>query len=184
MTGELLARAMPEVPPASHGVALFGSEFGFPPGGFCVSVFLLVRDGPKVLVGRMAESPRWIEEWNPNLAYYDADMRRRALDGLRFPATYLREGEAPDAAATRIWRDQLGLEGRPRLGPPRIVSEAGPSRRSPGHNHWDLVFLFDVGGAAPRRAPAHWATLEMRDAEALRPGEMVMLHGELLPLTP
>lgn len=169
------------VQPATHGFALFGQDFGYPGGGFCVSVFLLVADEGRVLVGRMREAPRWTQEWNPNLAHYDADMLARAFSALRFPASYLREGEAPDAAARRVARDQLGLDDVA-LGAPVILSEAGPSRRSPGFQHWDLVFVYRVDGRAPAVVPDHWAELAAREVASLRPEEFAMLHGELLPL--
>lgn len=170
------------VEPATHGFALFGEDFGYPPGGFCVSVFLFVRHEGRVLVGRMRDDPRWAREWNPNLEHYDRRMRAQAFAALRFPGTYLREGEAVDAAAQRVARDQLGLQPEVALGAPRVVSEAGPSRRSPGFNHWDLVFLYAVDAAPPERPPAHWEALELRAPESLRPEEFAMLHGELVPL--
>ncbi|HWG92244.1 MAG TPA: hypothetical protein VNZ52_15445 [Candidatus Thermoplasmatota archaeon] len=170
--------------PATHGFGLYGPDFGYPGGGFCVSVFLAVQTGSQVLVGQMREDPAWAREWAPNLPYYEGELRRKVFSGLRLPATYLRVGEAPEHAARRVWRDQLGFTDEPHLGTPRIVSEAGPSRRYPGEQHWDLLFLYPVAPpAGPLHAvPAHWERLEFRDRAALAPGDLVLTHGELLPL--
>lgn len=172
---------MTDVGQADHGFGLFGEAFGYPGGGFCISAFVVPRVSGRILVGQMREHPRWEVEWAPNLRYYEGELRAWAFGGLRLPATYLREGEHPDAAARRVWRDQLGLAVEPDLGAPTIVSEAGPSRRYPGHNHWDIVFLYvvDLDEELPCHQD-HWARLEWRPLAQLAPGDLVMTHGELL----
>ena len=159
---------------------MFGPDAGTPPGGFCLSVFLFVRRAGGVLVGRMAESPRWETEWAPNLRLYDAPMRGAAFAALRFPATYLRVGEAPRDAALRIWRDQLGFTEPPDLSPVLVLSEAGPSRRHPGNDHWDVVFHYEAMPPNDFAKPPHWATLEMRPVSSLAKEDFAMSHGEML----
>jgi hypothetical protein len=171
------------VPSEETGFALFGPDFGVPWGGFCASVFVVVTRGRKVLVGRMAEDPRWDDEWNPNMRFYDGERRAALYQGVRFPATYLKLGEHPEAAAKRVWTDQLGLSGAPKLAAPVIVSEAGPSRRYPDRLHWDICFVYGARvGASATPSGAHWAATEWRDIDALDANELVMLHGELVPL--
>lgn len=174
-----------EAPPAKHGFAFFGPHAGVPAGGFCASAFLLVRKGRDVLVGQMAEPHEtWEEQWAPNLAIYSEAMLKGAFAGLRFPASYLRVGEDPRDCALRVWRDQLAFPGAPQLAGPRILSEAGPSRRYPGESHWDVVFLYEADAPAhePPSPPPHWARLEWRSPASLRAEDFVMTHGELLPL--
>lgn len=169
------------VEPATHGFGLFGEDFGYPGGGLCISAFVIPRQGRHVLVGQMAEHPRWEAEWAPNLVGYAGEIRARAFSGLRFPGTYLREGEAFDDAALRVLRDQLDVPGEPALPGPRMLSAAGPSRRHPGRSHWDILALYELRlDIDPLRKPPHWARLEWRDLAELRADEMVMLHGELL----
>lgn len=171
-----------DVPPADHGFGLFGTEFGYPPGGFCLSVFLVVRREGRVLVGQMAEDEReiWLEQWQPNLRYYEGEKWTRAFQGLRLPATYLREGEHPETAAERIWVGQLGFDTLPELQGPTIVSEAGPSNRAPGYEHWDVLFLYEVDGPElPEDRPRHWDRLAYADLAEVE-DELVMLHGELV----
>lgn len=172
-----------DVPPADHGFALFGPDFGVPPGGFCVSVFLFVRRGQDLLVGRMDrdQADRWSQAWQPNLSYYEGERRAALFDGLRLPATYLREGEHPADAAGRVWTEQLGYDEGRLLGAPMILSEAGPSRRAPSYKHWDLLFLYQVEAQAlPEPVPDHWAELGFHRTGELAPEDLVMLHGELL----
>jgi ADP-ribose pyrophosphatase YjhB (NUDIX family) len=172
---------MHELAPADHGFALFGPDFGVPVGGFCSSVFVLPRRDGAVLAGRMARSDRWEEEWQPNMAYYDGDRYDALFEGWRFPATYLREGEHPEAAARRVWSDQLGLGTDPELGSPRIVSSAAESRRAPGAAHWDLIFLYEAQGPDELGPPPdHWAEWTYLDPDAAEPDDLVMLHGGLI----
>lgn len=168
--------------PATHGFGLFGADFGYPGGGLCLSVFLAVERGGRLLVGRMAgdQEGTWTEEWAPNLAFYEGARRESLFEGWRFPATYLRVGEAPEAAAERVWSDQLGFPSTPELGSPTVVSSAQPSRRSPEHQHWDVVFVHRVQGEAVGDAPAHWAELGYRAPSELSADEAVMMHGDLV----
>lgn len=174
---------MPDVPPASHGFALFGPDAGVPEGGFCASAFLVLRRGDRLLAGSMAPSDRWAQEWQPNMALYGGARREALFEGWRLPATYLREGEHPEAAAYRVWTDQLGLEADPDLPQPRVVSEAAASRSTPEARHWDLVFAYELEGPPlPEDPPGHWAELAYATPAQLEAEGFVMLHGELLPL--
>lgn len=173
---------MPEVPPAEHGFTLFGPDAGVPEGGFCSSAFVVVRRSDRVLVGRMSpeHADTWTQSWAPNLELYEGERRKRLFDGLRFPATYLRAGEHPRAAARRVWRDQLGLEPTGEEPPPTVVAGAKPSRSAPNAEHLDLLFLFEVEGPELVDVPEHWAELGYRDVERLHKDDFVMLHGDLL----
>ncbi len=172
-----------DVGPSTHGFGLFGSEFGYPAGGFCLSTFLVVRRRGRLLAGEMERGAldTWRASWAPNLSYYDDAMLEAAFSGFRFPATYVREGEHPDAAARRVWEEQLGFAGELEPPVPEIVSEAGPSRRSPGHHHWDVVFIYEIEGpVVPDPPPEHWAKLDYVEPGELDETDFVMLHGELL----
>lgn len=172
-----------QVPRAVHGFGLFGPDFGVPEGGFCTSAFLIVEREGRVLAGRMdeAHADTWIEEWAPNVAFYEGDRYERLFEGWRFPATYLQTGEHPQAAVERVARDQLGLEALD-IGPPTIVSSAKASRRSPHARHWDLLFVHRARGPERVEAPEHWAQLSYRSVEHLAEEEATMLHGDLVEL--
>lgn len=173
---------MPEVPPAEHGFGLFGPDFGVPIGGLCLSAFVVVQREGRLLAGRMdpEHEATWVERWAPNVAYYEGDRHDRLFEGARFPATYLEVGESPDAAARRVWHDQLGFDDAPALGTPTIVSDAQDSRRAPGAKHWDVLFLYETEGPPVDEVPEHWAELSYHDPDALVEAQLVMMHGELL----
>lgn len=176
---------MDDVPPADHGFALFGPDAGVPRGGFCASAFLVLRRDDEVMAGSMAPSERWQAEWQPNLALYDGGRYDALFEGWRLPATYLREGEDPEAAARRVWSDQLGLDGQPELPEPRVLSEAAESRSTPGAKHWDLVFAYAIQGPdLPPDPPEHWTDLAYATPEQFEEEGFVMLHGELVDRLP
>ncbi len=171
-----------DVPPATHGFGLFGSKFGYPEGGLCLSTFLAVHDQQgRLLVGRMdpAHEDRWIERWAPNLAFYEGKRKQRLFEGWRFPATYLRVGEAPRQAAARVWQAQLGFPSDTSLGPVHVSSSAQPSRRSPDAKHWDVLFAYAQPGQSLEGAPEHWTSLRYEDPSKLDGSDGVMLHGQL-----
>lgn len=170
--------------PANHGFGLYGRDFGYPGGGLCLSAFLAVENDGRVLAGRMdpEHEATWIDRWAPNVAFYEGERRAGLFEGLRLPATYLEVGEAPTEAARRVFADQLGLPGEPDLGPVEVSSTSKPSRRTPEHEHWDVLFVHRVEGPETIQAPDHWARLEYVDPEAVDPDDFVMLHGDLADL--
>lgn len=136
-----------------------------PPAGLCLSVFAIVRDRGRALVGLPAEHPRWIAEWMPSFAHHDpADGS--PYDAMRIPSSYLHEGEHPEDAARRTLRDQLGIR-RAKLGAPRIVNATSASGWYPGHEHWDLAFVYEVRGVKPAGKLPWWRELGFR-----KPGEL------------
>lgn len=173
---------MPKTPRAEHGFGLFGPAFGVPEGGFCVSAFLLVENEGKILAGRMDEdhADHWTQEWAPNLAYYEGPRREALFAGWRLPATYLRTGEAFQAAAKRVATDQLALPDPPPVEASRIVSTATESRRFPGTDHWDIFTVHRTQGPASPPVPDHWAELAYRDPSTLQEDGLVMRHGHVL----
>ena len=76
------------------------SPLGFwhpPEGGMCVNAFLFVRRDGKILLGKYADHPKWEE-----LAGLDANRRRANAGGWILPASHLKFGEEPRAAARRV----------------------------------------------------------------------------------
>lgn len=168
--------------PAPHEFGLFGEDFGFPPGGLCLSSFVIARRQGKLLVGRMAKDHEqaWIDRWAPNLAYYEGKRRERLFEGYRLPATYLQVGEDPRAAAQRVFGDQLGFDEDVDVGEVEVSSTSKPSRRSPEAEHWDVFFTVEVQGPPLGEVPDHWAELTYADLDRLAPDEFVMMHGDLV----
>ena len=112
-------------------------------GGFCISVFAIVKRDSKVLLVKPKENPRWKEEWSPNWRLYEPEHLANEFDSWRFPSSYVREGEAPEETLRRLLKEQLVIQQY------SIVSNEfynfyEPSRRYPDKMHWDYCFVYYV----------------------------------------
>jgi len=142
-------------------------RYGMPEAGFCASSFVLVRRGAKVLAGIPRKHSKWTKEWAPNWLVYDKDRMVDEFQSWRLPASYLYEGEGPDAAARRVLRDQLRIRGTD-LGRCLCCSFYDPSSWFPGRKHYDLCFVYEVRGVTPNATPPWWQRLEFVDAKVLK----------------
>ncbi len=124
----------------------------------CLSVFAIVKRNGSVLVGVPEWSKRWVEEWISSLAAYPENERREAERHTRLPSTYIFEGEHPEAALKRIMNDQLGVK-KFSTSPPKVFSYNSPSDWYPGHDHWDLVFAYEVRISQEPRKRSLWREL-------------------------
>ncbi len=112
-------------------------------GGFCISVFAIVRSHEKYLLVRPASHRRWKEEWAPNWRIYSEEGIGNELQKWRFPSSYIIEGEHPDSTLRRLLRDQLGIE-KYSISDSTLLNFYEPSRRYPGQHHWDYCFIYHV----------------------------------------
>lgn len=157
-----------------------GSPWGYhrlPPGGMCVSAFLFVRQGDRVLLGKYADDPAW-----ESLTGLDEGRRRAHGRGWTIPASHLRFGEDPREAARRIAEDVLLLRGL-RLGEPRVEVEVGVPARFPDMGpHYDMWFF--VEAALPQGAevarPPWYAELAFHDLAALKPSDFGRSHEDVM----
>jgi ADP-ribose pyrophosphatase YjhB (NUDIX family) len=126
-------------------------EFGFfgpsekhyiPGGGFCISVFAFVGKGGNVLLVRPAQHEKW-GEWAPNWRIYSDESLNREFRSWRFPSSYVKSGEHPDDALSRVMKDQLGVS-KFIVKDSRLVNYYAPSRRYKGEMHWDYCFVYNV----------------------------------------
>ena len=144
-----------------------GSPWGYhrlPPGGMCLSVFLFVTHGGKVLLGKYADDPAW-----ETLAGLDQARRQAHGRGWTIPASHLKWGEDPREGARRVAENVLGLKGL-RLGEPRVETEVGVPVRFPGLGlHYDMWFLVDAQMESGRDVarPPWYADLAFHDPHAL-----------------
>src|SRR5208283_2508883 len=120
-----------------------GDKHDVPPGGFCISVFALVRRGSTIPMLRPRPHPRWGEEWAPNWRIYEPAMLERETAGWRLPSTYVKEGEAPREALDRVVVDQVGIKKYVVRGD-TLENFYDESRRYPGKMHRDYCFVFKV----------------------------------------
>lgn len=148
---------------------------GVPPGGMCLSAFLLVQRGGRLLLGRYADHPAWEE-----LAGLDAQRVRAHGEGWTLPARHLRFGEEPREAARHIAEAILGLRGL-RIGEPRVATDLyTPARFPQAGPHYDVWLLFEADGAPEHiAAPPWYRDLAWHDPRALPPGAWARGHGDV-----
>lgn len=156
-----------------------GPPTGFqrlPRGGMCVSAFLFVRLGGKILLGKYADDPRWEE-----LAGLNHEWRRMHADRWTLPARQMRFGEDPREAARHIGETILQVPGMA-YSEPRPEVDLYESRRSPGQQHYDVWFLFDA--AMPKgieaARPPWYADLAWKDPTTLVPAEYARGHEDVV----
>lgn len=154
-------------------------RYGMPEAGFCASSFVIVRRGSKVLAGVPKKHPRWTKEWAPNWLVYPKERAEEELRAWRLPASYLYEGESPDAAAGRVLRDQLRLPPSD-LARPACYAFYDRSSWYPGRRHYDLCFVYEVRGSPSNPVPPWWSRLEFLDLGELRKAEMGSAMGDLV----
>lgn len=142
-------------------------RYGLPEAGFCASSFVFVRRGSTILAGIPKEHPRWTKEWAPNFLAYSKANLRNEFSSWRLPAAYLYEGESPDDTARRVLRDQLRLPTRP-LHNPDVYAFYDPSSWYRGKRHYDLCFVYELRGLAPKTTPRWWERLEFVTPRTLR----------------
>jgi ADP-ribose pyrophosphatase YjhB (NUDIX family) len=154
-------------------------RFGLPPDGLCLSVFLLIAPADRpgsVVMGRLDPAAPWAQ-----IGALDPERVQSNARGWMLPASHLVQLEAPDAAAARVAREQLGVADF-RFDPPTIFSEVYPSRHHPGHGiHWDLGYFYRARWPSGR-APEHpaWKRLEFIDPARTRRSEFARSHDEVL----
>lgn len=155
------------------------SPYGFwrmPKGGMCVSAFLFVRRGGRILLGRYKEDPRWAE-----LAGLDEDRVRSNADGWTLPASQLKFGEEPRAAARRIGEEILAVPGMA-YSEPRAESDLYEPAFAKGQLHYDLWYFVDARpheGWEPK-APPWYAELAWQDPATLPAASYARGHGDVV----
>jgi hypothetical protein len=138
-----------------------------PAAGMCISVFALVRERGKLLVGVPARGGRWASEWLPSITKNTGKDLDREWAAWRLPSAYICEGEHPGDALERVMRAQLGVESFASSGP-RLFSYSEPSDWYPGNKHWDLAFAYEVVTAQTPSKRPHWRQLAFLGVKELR----------------
>ncbi len=122
--------------------ALF-NEQNVPPGGLCLSSFVVVRNGGKVLVGRMAKPEIWIERFFVGERFASS---YHSSGKYVLPAMHLAWYESPLDAAVGIVRDQLMLR-IPRKSIRLLEVQShlrGDVSSTKNPPHWDICFVYEA----------------------------------------
>ncbi len=156
-----------------------GPPSGFwelPPGGMCLSAFLFVRRGPRILLGKYADDPAWEE-----LTGLDPERTRVHGAGWTVPASHLKYGEDPGAAARRVGESVLELP-KVRYSEPRVEVDLYEPKRFPGRLHFDVWFLVDAHPPkdAEVEVPRWYAELEWHDPRSLPASAYARGHEDVV----
>lgn len=135
-------------------------------GGFCISVFAIMRKDGKVLLVKPRENSRWTEEWAPNWRLYSPEALSNEYKSWRFPSSYIKEGESPDEALSRVLTQQLGIENY-RMLSSKLLNFYGPSRRYPDRMHWDYCFIYEVRSDESPSIKPWYSSIEFLDLLSL-----------------
>lgn len=156
-----------------------------PEDGFCISVFLIVRDADnprRVLMGHLDPGAPW-----DHIGALTKDRVQAHSKGWMIPSSHLIYGESPADAVARVAREQLDLEIPPRsrdLGF-RVYSEVYSPRRFPERKaHWDLELVYEVALkpdlVLTNKPPAAWSSLSFIDLDHYDKNEIARSHEDIL----
>jgi ADP-ribose pyrophosphatase YjhB (NUDIX family) len=136
-----------------------------PRGGMCLCAFLFVVCGEKILLGKYADHPAW-----ENLAGMESRRVKANAHGWTIPASHLKFGEDPRAAARRIGEEILTLDRGLVYSEPSVKTFFYEPAAAPGEKHFDVHFLFDVSFKAGTnvRTPPWYEALEWFDIGAIQ----------------
>ncbi len=170
------------MPPHERMKALFTRD-NVPPGGTCLSSFLIVTEGQKILVGKMKKPEVWIERFfvRRNLAPVYTKSNKYVI-----PGSHLAWYESPLEAARGVMKNQVGkslpatrfkLNGVQSGVRGTIGDSANPA-------HWDICFVYEVN-LTPREAknltvPEWFRDFGFRPRSGLKNGDFTRGHGDVL----
>jgi len=162
--------------------ALFSKD-NVPPGGTCLSSFVIVSNGQRILVGKMDHPEIWVERFlvGPAFAPRYADSGKYVL-----PARHLHWYESPFEAARSILRDQVGL-GVPgnKISLADVQSYvSGDINDEKEPPHWDICFVYQAhvskNLAAKLRRPEWFSELGFKPLRGLKQDDFTRGHGDVL----
>ena len=162
--------------------ALFNPQ-NVPPGGVCLSSFVLVTNGGRVLVGRMAKPEVWIDRFFVGEKFAP---EYHSSGKYMLPARHLAWYESPLEAAESVLSDQAGLRVPARslqlLGVQSHVRGDVKSEKQPPH--WDLCFVYEAkvtAKAADRlRTPPWFKDFHFEPLSSLSADDFTRGHGDVL----
>jgi ADP-ribose pyrophosphatase YjhB (NUDIX family) len=162
--------------------ALFSRD-NVPPGGTCLSSFVVVLNGHSVLVGKMDRPEIWIERFlvGPSRAPVYAASGRYVL-----PARHLHWYESPLEAARSVLRDQVGLDvPESRISLVDVQSHvSGDVNDEKEPPHWDICFLYQTkvskSLAAKLSRPQWFSELTFKPLGSLKQSDFTRGHGDVL----
>ena len=153
-----------------------------PPGGLCLSAFLLVADSAeheKILMGHLNPKAPW-----DHIGALDEGRIEVHSKGLMLPSSHLMIRESPFDAAKRISREQLELEdGVAAILQPKVFSDVYKPKRFPElDEHWDIGFVFStsIPKSKLREHVNAWTDIQFVDPKKIEREEFARSHDDVL----
>lgn len=154
-----------------------------PPGGTCLSSFVVVTNGHSILVGRIARPEIWIERFlvGPKFAPKYANSGKYIL-----PARHIHWYEDPLDAAYSVLRDQVQLDvPKGEVSILDVQSHVSGDVNSDAEPpHWDICFVYKAQiskkQAAKLARPEWFSELAFKPLSSLRPDDFTRGHGDVL----
>jgi ADP-ribose pyrophosphatase YjhB (NUDIX family) len=132
-----------------------------PKEGLCLSTFVVIRRGRRILLGRPHANNAWPEKGGFPKRHSAAIEKEGTW---LMPATHLLMEEAPDRAARRIANQWAGVSGLPKfimvqshLRAPRRRTRQPQSKARTGSNHWDICFVYELRTKAAPKPKSWWS---------------------------
>jgi hypothetical protein len=155
--------------------------FEVPEPGICLSVFLVIEspESPySILFGKINPAAPW---WP--IGAIDPDRIGRIGDRWMLPSCQLLFYESPEAAATRILKEQLSTDDV-RLNGPEVFSDPSfTGGRTSGEMHWDFHFVYrGTWGEITPPAARPWRQLAFLDVRQMSRDEICRNQGDVLEL--
>jgi ADP-ribose pyrophosphatase YjhB (NUDIX family) len=166
----------------SRTKALFSKD-NVPPGGTCLSSFVIVSNGQRVLVGKMAHPEIWVERFlvGPKFAPVYAASGKYVL-----PASHLRWYESPFDAARRVLKEQIMIDvPRSKISLVEVQSYvSGDISDEKEPPHWDICFVYQTrvskSLAEKIRRPEWFSELAFKALGSLKQEDFTRGHGDVL----
>jgi ADP-ribose pyrophosphatase YjhB (NUDIX family) len=164
--------------------ALFSKD-NVPPGGTCLSSFVVVSNGRRVLVGKMDRPEIWVERFLVGRGRAEVYA---ASGKYLLPARHLHWYESPLEAARSVLRDQVGIEvPESKISlvdvQSHVSGDIGDEKEPP---HWDICFLFKArlsqSAAAKLHRPEWFSELVFKPLESLKQNDFTRGHGDVLQM--
>lgn len=157
-------------------------EGSVPPGGTCLSTFVIVNSGNRVLVGKPTRPEHWASRF-----FVSEEMAPKLVENGLYvlPASHLAWFESPEDAAQRVLREMLNLNiPKNRL---RLLDVQSHTRGdTPENTHWDLCFVYQAelpAGMEKKIATPEWfSELTLVPKSKLKPEHFSRGHGDVLDL--
>jgi len=156
-----------------------------PQAGLCLSAFVVIRKGNKILLGRPHAHNAWPE--NGGFPKRHAGEIERKGSWL-LPATHLLMEEKPDHAAKRIANQWVKVRGTPKF--VMVQSHLRPSKLSRSRmkrgrrlKHWDICFIYELHAKnIPKPAP-WWSEVHFFPVSEIRRMRLGRGHKDVLEET-